>query len=53
VVKGGIVIELEGGKMAPLFEGVRNKTNRFKAPKVFTKNKEWLVYIENYFKLIL
>jgi hypothetical protein len=47
--KGAMVIELEGGKKEPLYEGTRNKTNRAKAAEVFTKNKQYLNYISTYF----
>jgi len=47
--RGAMVIELEGGKKEPLYEGTKNKTNRANASKIFSKNKGYITYIENYF----
>ena len=47
--RGALKLEIDNGKKVDLFEGPRNKTNRFEALKVFRKNKEWLAYIEKYF----
>jgi hypothetical protein len=47
--RGALKLEIDNGKKVDLFEGTRNKTNRFEALKVFRKNKEWLAYIEKYF----
>jgi hypothetical protein len=47
--RGALKLELDNGRKVDLFEGTRNKTNRYEALKVFTKNKEWLAYIEKYF----
>ena len=47
--RGALKLEVDNGKKVDLFEGTRNKTNRYEALKVFTKNKEWLAYIEKYF----
>jgi len=44
---GALVIEVEGGKKEPLYEGNRNKTNREQAVKVFAKNKKYALYIKD------
>lgn len=47
--RGAMIIEVDGGKKEPLFEGTKNKTNRASASKIFSKNKEYVSYIEKYF----
>jgi hypothetical protein len=47
--KGALKLELDNGRKVDLFEGTRNKTNRNEALKIFSKNKEWLVYVEDFF----
>jgi len=42
-----LVIEVDGGEKKPLYEGTRDKTNRFVASKIFAKNKEYTTYIKN------
>lgn len=47
--KGAIILEWENGKKLPLYEGARNKTNRAESIKIFSKNKEYVSYVEKYF----
>ena len=47
--KGALKLEIENGRKAELFEGNKNRNNRNEALKIFTKNKEWLAYVENYY----
>jgi hypothetical protein len=47
--KGAMVIEIEGGKKEPLYEGTRNKTNRATAAEIFMKNKRYVNYISEYY----
>jgi hypothetical protein len=47
--RGSLKIEMDNGKKIDLIEGTRNKTNRFEALKMFTKNKDYQAYIEKLF----
>jgi hypothetical protein len=47
--KGAMVIEMEGGKKEPLYEGTKNKTSRALAAEIFTKNKQYVNFISTYF----
>jgi hypothetical protein len=51
--KGALILKKDSAsKEILLYEGTRNKTNRFEAQKVFIKNKENSGFIENYFNTI-
>lgn len=47
--RGALKLEVDNGRKVDLFEGTKNKTNRYEALKVFTKNKEWHGYIDKFY----